>query len=304
SRDILNTTLTNECYDNNYYLLRFLIINGVNVFIPPPKAELTTVFINNVLILFIINNLESMPWFNLTPTTDLPSRTGLTTCAYGEDKNRIDYIGSRLIVGERYTTVYDIATQRWNTPKKSENFTTNRWFLQRVVSGNDTYVYGRNIGQTNMLTWTEIPSGILAPVGVQGYTAMLLNNKSILYIGGQQGNISSSKYDHGAVYTQDNQVFLCAFFLKNGNAEKGDNNYEWVTSYVPNKKFLSTSTSMPSPSVTSFNVGAIIGIAFGAISGLIILITIAVLIVKRYDHPLYYSDPQKSSDKPNNEVIG
>ncbi|CAG8678863.1 5912_t:CDS:1, partial [Gigaspora rosea] len=90
------------------------------------------------------------------------------------------------------------------------------------------------------------------------------------------------------------------------------NNYQWVTSYDPTKQFqqIPTTTTMPSATSNSsqsnnvgYNVGSIIGIAFGAIAGIIILSTASVLIIRKYGYPLYYSAPKEaSSDEPNNEV--
>ncbi|CAG8752438.1 3810_t:CDS:2 [Cetraspora pellucida] len=385
-------------YQNNLAEPATILINNKIYFYSGDNAFafLSDFFYLDVSIQFTINDIGSMPRVNLTPTTGLPSRTGSTACTYGEDKNRIVYIGGRFIVGDNFTTVYDITTQQWSTPKVSENFTVNRWLLQCVVSGNDIYVYGGNIGQTNMtrldtlsLTWTEFSSGILAPVGVQDYTAILLNNESILYIGGQQGgDVTTLSYPlldqeiflnqdmimgQSLYATQFNQVLILygypnsnspivaldinqfkwstptisnggpnftlrrftsiligtyifiAFGASDINGINSTNNvflldvskkdnYVWVTLYDPTKKFTLTSTLMPSmtfnasssgtQSNTPSNAGTIIGIAFGAIAGLIILMTAAVLIVKRYGHPLYYSDPQRSSDKPNNKVIG
>ncbi|CAG8846853.1 23514_t:CDS:1, partial [Gigaspora margarita] len=85
------------------------------------------------------------------------------------------------------------------------------------------------------------------------------------------------------------------------------NNYQWVASYDPTKQFqpIPTTTTMPSAtsnSSQSNNVSSIIGIAFGAIAGIIILSTAAILIIKKYGYPLYYSAPKEvSSDEPNNE---
>ncbi|CAG8538894.1 18659_t:CDS:1, partial [Gigaspora rosea] len=78
------------------------------------------------------------------------------------------------------------------------------------------------------------------------------------------------------------------------------NNYQWVASYDPTKQFQSipTTTTMPSATSNTNNVGSIIGIAFGAIAGIIILSTAAVLIIRKYGYPL--SAP--TSDEPNNEV--
>ncbi|CAG8773285.1 7938_t:CDS:1, partial [Racocetra fulgida] len=37
------------------------------------------------------------------------------------------------------------------------------------------------------LIWSKFSPGSMAPIGVVGYSATLLNNASILYIGGQPG---------------------------------------------------------------------------------------------------------------------
>ncbi|CAG8815691.1 45430_t:CDS:1, partial [Gigaspora margarita] len=88
-----------------------------------------------------------------------------------------------------------------------------------------------------------------------------------------------------------------------------------ITSYDPLKPFQSvktttipsvTSSASPSNNITIYNhsnnIVTIIGIAFGAIVGLIILSTIAILIIRRFGHAPYSFIPH--DDEPNNEVSG
>ncbi|KAF0552260.1 galactose oxidase [Gigaspora margarita] len=359
------------------------------------KTRLSDFFYLDVSTSFIIT---SMPWVNITPIMGLPMRTSSTACTYGEDKNRIIYIGGSKIVGDNFTAIFDITNQQWSTPKTSKNFTTNRLLIQCVVSNNDIYVYGglKNINDMIKLdalnlNWTEFSPGPVAPIGVQGYSATLINNSSILYIGGQpggdvqtlpyssfdklsiyninnvswsivttSGDIPPSRYDHGAVFIpQYNQILILYGFpislsmpimaldtvnfewsiptIKNAggptiglrrftsiligtyifiafgsfNASginstnnfflldvSQKNNYQWVASYDPTKQLqpIPTTTTMPSAtsnSSQSNNVSSIIGIAFGAIAGIIILSTSAILIIKKYGYPLYYSAPKE-----------
>ncbi|CAG8553023.1 8811_t:CDS:2, partial [Gigaspora rosea] len=356
-------------------------------------TKLSDFFYLDISSSFFINNISSMPWVNITPSTGLSVRTSSTACIYGKNMNQIVYIGGDAIVGDNFTTVYDITTQQWSIPKTSASFILNRKLIQCVVSEDDIYVY--------------------APIGVQSYRAILLNNTFILYIGGQPGgdvpilpyssfdklsmyninnstwslitttgNIPPSRYDHGAVYIpQYNQILIfygipislnmpivaldtvkfewsiptiknvggptsglrrfisiligtyvfiafgsfdidgqnCTnnFFLLDVSQK---NNYEWVTLYDSTKQFKQqpppttntisvTSTISPynnvTPNIYTNNIGAIIGVGFAAIAGIIILSTAAVLVIKRYGNPLphYFAPHEKSSNGPNNEVF-
>ncbi|CAG8530679.1 4711_t:CDS:2 [Dentiscutata heterogama] len=300
---------------------------------------------------------------------------------------------------DNFTTVYDITAQQWSELKTAKSFTTNRKSIQCIVSGNSIYVYGGVANHNDIIkldtltiTWTELYPGPAPIGGIQGYSAILLNNLSILYIGGQpggnvrtlpyplfdqntSGNIPPSRYDHSAVFiSQFNQILIfygyssystmsimaldtlkfewsiptiknaggptiglrrftsiligtyvfIAFGALNTNGNNSTNNvflldvsqknnYEWVTSYDPIKSFQSvptttipsaTSSASPSNNVTASNLSnniKIIGIVFGAISGLIILSAVAILIIRRFCHTHSFT---LQDDEPSNEVSG
>ncbi|CAG8696950.1 9924_t:CDS:2 [Gigaspora margarita] len=371
---------------------KIYVYGGVN-----ERTKLSDFFYLDISSSFIINNITSMPWVNITPSTGLSVRTSSAACIYGKNKNQIVYIGGDAIVGDNFTTVYDITTQQWSIPKTSASFTSNRKLIQCVVSEDDIYVYGglENVYDmikldTLNLSWTEFSPGPVAPIGVQSYRAILLNNASILYIGGQpgsdvptlpyssfdklsmyninnstwslittSGNIPPSRYDHGAVYIPldtvkfewsiptiknvggptdglrrfisiliETYVFIAfgSFDINGQNCTNNfflldvsqKNNYEWATLYDPTKQFkqppptINTTSVTPTispynnatPNIYTNNIGAIIGVGFAAIAGIIVLSTAAVLVVKRYGYPLpHFAPREKSSNDPNNEVF-
>ncbi|CAG8538914.1 18660_t:CDS:2, partial [Gigaspora rosea] len=99
-----------------------------------------------------------MPWVNITPIMGLPIRTASTACIYDKDKNRIIYIGGANMVE---TILLPYLTLQTNN--------------------------GVHQKHTLNLNWTEFSPGPVAPIGIQSYSATLINNISILYIGGQPG---------------------------------------------------------------------------------------------------------------------
>ncbi|CAG8581427.1 13459_t:CDS:2, partial [Dentiscutata heterogama] len=206
------------------------------------------------------------------------------------------------IKGDNFTTLYDITTQQWSNPKSSQNFTTNRKLIQCVVSGNDVYVYGgfENIYDmiildTSNANWTELSAGPVAPIGIQSYSAILFNNSSILYIGGQpggdvqtlpyssfdklsiyninnstwsliatSGDIPPSRYDHGAVYIpQYNQILILYGYPISLNmpiVALDTVKFEWS---IPTIKNIGGPTA-GLRRFTSILIGAYVFIAFGA----------------------------------------
>ncbi|CAG8639365.1 11883_t:CDS:2, partial [Cetraspora pellucida] len=291
-----------------------------------------------------------------------------------------------------FTSVFDITTQKWSIPVTSGNLTSiGRLYIHCVSLGNGIYVYGGGNSVFSMMkldvsnfVWSTLP-GIMAPLASEGYSATLLNNASILYIGGGQylrtanpefsylsmdklplynindntwslvvtsGSIPSPRIDHGAVFipqynqilifygSNDNSIMaldtlkfvwsvaaisniggsssslysfsstlvgayvLIAFGRYNNYVHPATNNiflldisqkdnYKWVTAYDPTKQLQpiqpiqpipTTSASSPSNDSPS-NIASIIGATFGGLAGLIVLITIAVLIVRRYGYP-------------------
>ncbi|RIB04855.1 hypothetical protein C2G38_2148819 [Gigaspora rosea] len=321
-----------------------------------------------------------MPWTDLSSIPGLIIRTAHAACINGTN---IIYIGGSFMkeTDSNFTSAFDVTTQKWSTLMTSGNLTSiERHFINCVSSGNGIYVYGGNDDLFSMirlnvsnLIWSTF-SGIMVPFVPVGYSATLLNDTSILYIGGgtnlrsganfsylsldklplynindntwslvpTSGSIPSPRIDHGAVFIpQYNQILMfygssdasiwaldtlkfvwsiasisniggsqtslfsftsilvgayifIGFGRSNDSTDLVTNNfflldvsqkdnYKWVTIYDPTKQLqsvnLTTSTSSPSS-----NIAAIIGGIFGGLAGLIILITIAVLIVKRYGH--------------------
>ncbi|KAF0384721.1 galactose oxidase [Gigaspora margarita] len=402
------------------FILLFIIncyIGGINAFVPLPRAEVTANLVNNriyfnggwngslssdffyldVLAPFITNNITSMPWTDLSSIPNMAYRTAYAACINGTN---IIYIGGSLMkeTDSNFISAFDVTTQKWSMPVTSGNLTSiERHFIHCVSSRNKIYVYGGNDDVLSMirldvsnLIWSTF-SGIMAPFVPVGYSATLLNDTSILYIGGgtnlrsgakfsylsldklplynindntwslvaASGIIPSPRIDHGAVFIpQYNQILmfygsrdtsiwaldtlkfvwsvasisniggsptslfsfastlvgayiLIGFGRSNDSTDLVTNdfflldvsqkdNYKWVTTFDPTKQlqsFQPSSTTSPSspPSNSSSNssnnspnnIATIIGSIFGVLAGLIVLITIAVLIIKRYGHSSY-----------------
>ncbi|CAG8753395.1 33577_t:CDS:2 [Gigaspora margarita] len=395
---------------------------GIYAFVPPPRAEVTANLVNNriyfnggwnsssssdffyldVSVPFTTNNVASMPWTDLSSIPGLIIRSGHTACINGTN---IIYIGGFMNETDpKFTSVFDVTIQKWSIPVTSGNLIPiERHYIHCVSSRNGIYVYGGGDDVLSMirldvsnLIWTTF-SGILAPLVPVGYSATLLNDTSILYIGGgtnlrlgakfsylsldklplynindntwslvvTSGSIPLPRIDHGAVFIpQYNQILifygsndtsiltldtlkfvwsvasisniggsptslfsfasilvgayiLIGFGRYDSSTHLATNNfflldvsqkdnYKWVTTYDPTKQLQSvqpnpTTSTSSLPSNSSSNIAAIIGGIFGGLAGLIVLITIAVLIVKRYghsSHPDLITLQEKSSNQP------
>ncbi|CAG8534503.1 9470_t:CDS:2 [Diversispora eburnea] len=192
---------------------------------------------------FTTSDVASMPWTDLSSITGRINRTGSTAC--GTNNNQIFYFGGGEV--DNFTAIFDITAQQWSIPKMSENFIVERKFTQCVVSGDRMYIYGGYENLFSMvkldvlnLAWSIFYPGLMAPIGLFGNGAILLNNTHILYIGGNSvrygatisyllldklpmyniddntwsivptsGNIPSARYHHGTVFIpQYNQILI------------------------------------------------------------------------------------------------
>ncbi|CAG8830311.1 7069_t:CDS:2, partial [Gigaspora margarita] len=161
----------------------------VNTFTPPPRAEQAAILINNriyfnggwnnifVSDFFYLDVSEpfttaSMNWTDLSSISGRIMRTFSTACISEINKGQIIYFSGK-----------DIAT--------SGNFTAvERKSAQCIASGNEIYIYSGYDDLFNMikldalnLKWSMYYPGLIASIGLLGYSATLLNNASILYMG-------------------------------------------------------------------------------------------------------------------------
>ncbi|CAG8749627.1 37574_t:CDS:2, partial [Gigaspora margarita] len=239
------------------FILIFIInfyISGIYAFVPLPRAEVSANLINNrvyfnggwngtlssdffyldVSVPFTTNNVASMPWTDLSSIPGLILRSGHAACINGTN---IFYIGGAFIkeTDSNFTSAFDVTTQKWSMPVTSGNLISiERHYIHCVSSRNGIYVYGGDGGgelsmirlNVSNLIWSTF-SGTLAPPTPVGYSATLLNDTSILYIGGgtnlrfgaqfsypsldkaTSGIIPSPRIDHGAVFIpQYNQILM------------------------------------------------------------------------------------------------
>ncbi|CAG8796837.1 18214_t:CDS:2, partial [Racocetra fulgida] len=129
--------------------------------------HLSDLFYLDVSSSFTINDIASMPWSSL-PSSPL-TRTSGTACINGSNKNRIIFIGGPAMVGNNFSSIYDITTKSWSNIPTPANF--NATVIQYILSEDIIYIYG---GLAN---------------------AVLLNNTSILYIGGRLGDTSNITHE-------------------------------------------------------------------------------------------------------------
>ncbi|CAG8682901.1 2865_t:CDS:2, partial [Cetraspora pellucida] len=225
----------------------FVNINGVNTFTPPPRAEQAAILIDNKVYFnggwngifasdfFYLDiskpfTTDNIVWIDLSSIEGRINRTASTACI-GANKNQIIYFsGGAVAVGENFTSIFDITTQKWSTPKTSRNFNAiERKFVQCITSGNSIYIYGGfddlfsivklDTSDSNFV-WSIYYAGMIAPLGLMGYSATLINNASILYIGGRLHfnslvDLSYNSLDKLPMYNIDNNIWslVVSYFL-------------------------------------------------------------------------------------------
>ncbi|CAG8513784.1 6738_t:CDS:2, partial [Dentiscutata heterogama] len=250
---------------------------------------LSDLFYLDVSSSFNINDISSMPWVNL-PSSPL-TRTSGTACIDGANKNQIIFIGGYGMAGNNFSSMYNITTQEWNNLNAPANY--NATFIKCILSGDVIYIYG-GTGNTMIkldtlnLTWTE---SLLVPSlnAIQAYGVALLDNTSILYIGGSPGdtanitlekikvklynittdsmipisttgNIPSLRFDHGAIFISEfNQVLILYGYPDSSIMALDTHKFEWTSPTISNGGPSATLRQF-----TSILIGTYIFIAFGA----------------------------------------
>ncbi|CAG8772780.1 23545_t:CDS:1, partial [Racocetra persica] len=116
-----------------FYIL--IMINGVNMFTPPPRAEQAALLIDNKIYFnggwnnlninyvsdffyldiskpFSTNNIGLMPWTDLSSIAGRIMRTASTACI-GANKNQNIYFSvGAIAIGDNFTSIFDITTQQ------------------------------------------------------------------------------------------------------------------------------------------------------------------------------------------------
>ncbi|CAG8458057.1 5096_t:CDS:2 [Dentiscutata heterogama] len=167
-----------------------------------------------------------------------------------------------------YVYARDQRTQQWITPNTSGNFTAvERKSATCIVSGNEIYIYGGYDDLFSMikldtlnLIWSTYYPGFIAPIGLLGYSATLLDNASILYMGTTSGNIPYSRCDHGSIYIpQYNQILIFYGYPDSSFVALDTLNFVWSYPSVS----INNGLQYQLIRFTSILIGAYILIAFG-----------------------------------------
>ncbi|CAG8661985.1 19967_t:CDS:2 [Cetraspora pellucida] len=135
---------------------------------------------------FDLYNTSSMPWTDISFLTSSQRSTGASCNVKNQS---IFFIGGNTLVNN-LVEKYDILTQQWTIPNIIGNVSMSLNGVQCIVSGDMIYVFSGNaenkmtILNTSSLTLSSL-SYAGAPAALVRYSATLLPNGDIFYIGGR-----------------------------------------------------------------------------------------------------------------------
>ncbi|RHZ52407.1 hypothetical protein Glove_461g39 [Diversispora epigaea] len=196
-----------------------LLINLILCYDPPKRKFHNSIIIDNRLLIFNgdTNTTElfyldlsksfdnnNLAW-SLIPEGSLPVYTERSTAVLSLDNSTIYLIGgymrNNITFSYDYSNLvysYDYRTSAWSTPKIDGGVVPPRQDMRGVIDNTGTiYIFGgfnegslfndMNILQTDSKTWTTLSISKNLPIQCAGYTANILPNGNIVYIGGIEG---------------------------------------------------------------------------------------------------------------------
>lgn len=201
-----------------FILCTNFLINSISCYVPLERRGHNSILIGDRLI--IVGGLKNVPAYELCyldlskpfdNNTNIPwtlIRNGdLTVATYyaasfaSLDNSIIFLIGGYLFNKDQSDSTqvfkYDISTSKWTTPTISGDAIPPRQRMKGVIDGSGiAYIFGgsnisfyndMNTFDTNSLTWKTLSVFQNLPTPCRSYTANLLPNGIIVYIGGQEG---------------------------------------------------------------------------------------------------------------------
>ncbi|CAJ0628841.1 10287_t:CDS:2 [Entrophospora sp. SA101] len=216
----------------------FYFLSGVNAYTPLPgvywysyvladtklyfKTEESSnqLFYLDVSKPFNTTDASSIPWADIT-LNSIPIRDRDAACAGGINNSSIFLFGGNMDESDPYGLVaqYDIIQQQWKKPTISGIVPNNKPNSLPCTSTKDGSIYifstdgttsvsEMNILNTISLTWSS-GSIVNAPLraGVAGFTATLLPDDTILYIGGEDTSGDMVSWDKLPLYDIKNDTW-------------------------------------------------------------------------------------------------
>lgn len=181
--------------------------NGIYAFVPVPRYGHTAVLVDKKIYFqggesknydhanfFYLDvsttfDLNNIPWTDLSSVNNGSPRFIGASCVSEAKNDSIFFIGGVTPKGSRVEK-FDILTQEWSKPNISGSVPVELTGIQCVASEDTIYIFGGNelnnlyTLSTSNLTWSTLSSSN-APSARVRYSATLLPNGDVLYIGGR-----------------------------------------------------------------------------------------------------------------------